>query len=156
MNDETIRGGCLCGVVKFEALPPLGLMIHCHCSRCRKASGSSHGTTITLPPGQLRWLCGEEAITKYEHPTAPGFGKWFCKHCGCPLPRPIQGGRLAVIPAGSVDSELPVRPSDHIFWGSRPAWGCPSDGLPTHTEYPEAWVRAARATEAPKSASEPD
>jgi hypothetical protein len=37
---DTIRGGCLCGGVRFEVDPPFIRVGHCHCSRCRKHSGT--------------------------------------------------------------------------------------------------------------------
>lgn len=153
MSDVKIHGSCLCGSVTFEVSPPFERMIHCHCARCRKSSGTGHGTTITVNPQQFRWLSGEQAIKRYSHATAQSFGKWFCSNCGCPLPRLIRNGTLIVIPAGSLDGEPPMKPSDHIFWSSRPAWGCASGELPTHAEYPQSWLEAARTQDA--NAAEP-
>lgn len=139
MNQSSIHGGCLCGTVTFEVNPPFQKMAHCHCSRCRKATGTGHATNLTVEPSQFRWLSGEEAIIRYDLPTATSFGKWFCSHCGCPLPRLRRNGKIMVIPAGSLDTAPPITPTDHIFWASRVPWGCPSGGLPTHAEYPESW-----------------
>ena len=36
-----IQGSCLCGGVKFEITRAVGPFELCHCSRCRKASGSA-------------------------------------------------------------------------------------------------------------------
>ncbi|CAN96986.1 hypothetical protein sce6817 [Sorangium cellulosum So ce56] len=139
MSESSIHGGCLCGAVTFEVEPPFKLMAHCHCSRCRKGTGTGHATNLAVDAGQLRWLSGEEAITRYELPTAKSFGKWFCSHCGCPVPRLRRGGKIMIVPAGSLDTAPPMSPTDHIFWGSRAPWGCASGGLPTHDEYPASW-----------------
>jgi len=139
MDDASVQGSCLCGTVRFEIDPPFQKMIHCHCSRCRKGTGTGHATNLTVAPAQLRWLAGEEAITRYALPTATSFGKWFCSHCGGPLPRLTRNDTIVVVPAGSLDTEPSMTPTDHIFWGSRMSWGCPSGGLPTHDEYPESW-----------------
>ncbi|APR85599.1 Gfa-like protein [Minicystis rosea] len=139
MSEPNVHGSCLCGTVTFEAGPPFLRMIHCHCSRCRKSTGTGHGTNLVVEPGKLRWLSGEEAISRYDHPTAKSFGKWFCKSCGSPVPRLNRSGTFVVIPAGSLDTTPPIAPTDHIFWGSRAPWACTSGGLPTHDEYPPSW-----------------
>jgi len=139
MSEPTVHGSCLCGTVTFEIAPPFRIMAHCHCSRCRKATGTGHATNLLVGTDQLRWLSGEETIKRYDLPTAKRFGKWFCGHCGSPLPRVNRNGRNVVVPAGSLDEEPPVQATDHIFWDSRVSWGCPSGGLPTHTAYPDSW-----------------
>ncbi|MBD1835671.1 GFA family protein [Cyanobacteria bacterium FACHB-472] len=45
--------------------------------------------------------------------------KWFCSHCGCPIPLLTRNGKIMVIPAGSLDTAPPITPMDHIFWASR-------------------------------------
>lgn len=136
MSEPAIRGGCLCGTVTFEVDPPFQKMLHCHCSRCRKGTGTGHATNIFTAPCQLRWLSGEESITRYELPTAVRFGKWFCNRCGSPLPRLTRDGRAIVIPAGSLDDVPPITPTGRIFWASRAPWSCGDGGLPTHAEQP--------------------
>jgi hypothetical protein len=139
MSVSSIRGSCLCGVVTFEVSPPFQRMIHCHCSRCRKASGTGHATNLAVMPDRLNWLSGDEAIAHYDLPTAKSFGKWFCSRCGSPLPRLTRSGQLIIIPAGSLDSEPPIHPTDHIHWNSRVSWGCSEGALPTHAELPASW-----------------
>lgn len=134
-----IRGSCLCGAVAFELSPPFRLMVHCHCSRCRRSSGTGHATNLVADPDQLRWLAGESLITRFDLPGARSFGKWFCSQCGCPLPRVTRNGKLVVVPAGSLEDEPEMTPTDHIFWASRARWGCPHGGLPVHDDYPQAW-----------------
>lgn len=101
MSESAIHGGCLCGTVTFEIDPPFQRMVHCHCSRCRKGTGTGHATNLFAAPGQIRWRSGEDAISRYELPSAKRFGKWFCARCGSPLPRVTRDGQALVIPAGS-------------------------------------------------------
>ena len=138
MNESKLHGGCLCGAVTFEVDPPFLKMVHCHCSRCRKGTGTGHSTNLLAPYGQVRWLTGEEAIARYELPTAKRFGKWFCSRCGSPLPRLTRDGKATVIPAGSLDDLPPIAPSDRIYWASRAPWSC-VDELPTHAEVSPSW-----------------
>jgi len=135
----SVNGSCLCGAVTFEVEPPFKRMVHCHCSRCRKGTGTGHATNIYVHPPQLKWLSGEDAITKFDLPAARSFSKWFCSKCGSPLPRITRSGKNIVVPAGSLDTFPSIKPTDHIFWGSRAPWACESNGLPIHAEYPEWW-----------------
>ena len=134
-----LNGSCLCGTVAFEVQPPFERMVHCHCSRCRKGTGTGHATNLYVQPGQLKWLSGESSISRYNLPSAKSFGKWFCSQCGGPLPRLTRSGKIVVVPAGSLDTTPPIKPSDHIFWESRASWTCAISSLPTHAEYPQWW-----------------
>lgn len=139
MADGSLKGSCLCGTVRFEVHPPFKKMVHCHCSRCRKGTGTGHATNLYLEPSQLQWLAGQDSISRYDLPSAKSFSKWFCRQCGSPVPRISRSGKTVVLPAGSLESIPPIAPTAHIFWGSRAAWGCVSGALPTHEEYPESW-----------------
>ncbi len=132
MNAAPIHGSCLCGHVRFELTPPFLKFVHCHCTRCRKGSGAAHSTNIAVEARQFAWIEGESAVSRYRLATALRFGKSFCRECGCPVPRQLPGTDVWVVPAGSLDAPLPEAPTDHIFWGSRPHWGCQSSGLPVH------------------------
>ena len=136
MSELALHGSCLCGEVTYEVDPPFNTMLHCHCSRCRKGTGTGHATNLIADPNHFRWLTGADAIARYDLPAAKSFSKWFCRRCGCPVPRLRRAGDLMVIPAGSLDSDPPCKPDGHIFWGSRAAWGCDSGGLPTYDELP--------------------
>lgn len=140
MSQSALHGSCLCGEVTFKIEPPFERMVHCHCSRCRKGGGSGHGTNLITQAEQLTYLSGEQHVRHYDHASAKSFGKWFCGQCGSPLPRLTRNGQLAVIPAGSLDSVQPIKPTDHIFWASRAEWSCASGGLPTHDTYPPSWM----------------
>ncbi|WP_346838694.1 GFA family protein [Microbulbifer sp. SAOS-129_SWC] len=139
MSESAIHGSCLCGTVEFEISPPFQRMVHCHCSRCRKGTGTGHATNLLVAPEQLTWLAGEASIARYDLPTAKSFGKWFCRNCGSPLPRISRSGTVVVVPAGALDEMPPIAPTDHIFWDSRADWDNDSGGLPTHTTYPDTW-----------------
>ena len=54
-NDE-LNGGCMCGRVKFRIRPPYSKFVHCHCQRCRKATGAAHATNIYIAPNQFGFV----------------------------------------------------------------------------------------------------
>ena len=136
MSENSLRGSCLCGSITFEITPPYQMMLHCHCMRCRKSTGTGHATNIAVDPSQFRWLSGENLIQRFDLATAKSFSKWFCGSCGCPVPRMRRGGPFMIVPAGSLDADPGMKPTGHIFWTSRAPWSCESSGLPTHAELP--------------------
>jgi hypothetical protein len=137
MNEPIIAGGCLCGAVTYEIAPPFQKLVHCHCSRCRKSSGTGHATNLIVDPSQFDWRSGHESISRYDLSAAESCGTWFCRCCGCPVPRLSLSVKM-VVPAGSLDIAPPIRPTDHIFWPSRAPRSCSNRGLPTHDEYPDS------------------
>jgi hypothetical protein len=135
MTQTTLKGSCLCGAVKYEAVGEAQRFYHCHCARCRKATGTGHASNLFLQPGELRWLGGADQIRAFKVPEAKRFTNTFCASCGGRLPRQAQGTDIVMIPAGSLDVEAPIGPQARIFAGSRAGWSCSGDALPAHLEY---------------------
>jgi hypothetical protein len=127
----TIQGSCLCGRVRFDVTMPFERFVHCHCSRCRKATGTAHATNATVKADALRWLVGEECVAHYNLPTARSFATAFCRNCGSPLPHLTRSGREAIIPAGVLDDDPACSPDRHVHWSSRATWFAHGDALPT-------------------------
>jgi hypothetical protein len=119
--------------VRYEITGEPKRFVHCHCSRCRKATGTGHASNLFLQPGTLRWLAGSDRIRSYKVPEAQRFTNVFCENCGSRLPR--QAMDAVVLPAGSLDVEPPLKPEGRIFYDSRASWSCGGDGLPVHAEY---------------------
>ena len=138
MTSTPLRGSCLCGAVRYEATGEARRFLHCHCSRCRKATGTGHASNLFLHSGTLRWLSGEEHVRSFKVPEAQRFTNAFCEVCGSRVPRQAPGGDIVMIPAGSLDDEPPIQPQARIFESSRASWSCAGDGLPAHAEYPPA------------------
>ena len=136
MESEKFTGSCLCGTVKFEIRPPLTGFRYCHCSRCRKASGSAHAANIFLPKAQFAWLAGESAITRFKLPDAQRFAVWFCSKCGTRVPHEIPGRGDYLIPAGILDDDPVKRPENNIFWSSKAPWYVEPREMPKFPEYP--------------------
>jgi hypothetical protein len=138
MSDTRIHGSCLCGTVKFEVTPPFTGFRYCHCSRCRKASGSGHAANLFVPRTQFRWLSGEDAMKRYDARETQRFSVWFCTECGSRVPHHIRTREDMLIPAGALDVAPQMRPEINIFWDSKAAWCTDPEKLPRFSEYPPA------------------
>lgn len=133
---EILRGSCLCGVVQYRATKPILSFYHCHCSRCRKASGSAHASNLLTMSDQFSWVAGKDLVVGFDLPTAQKFATAFCSRCGSPVPHLTRSGREVIIPAGSLDSEPGANPQSHIYWKSRASWSCNAGDLPRFDEDP--------------------
>jgi hypothetical protein len=136
MAQSTLKGSCLCGTVKYEVTGEPKRFYHCHCSRCRKVSGTGHASNLFLQPAALTWLSGEELIRTFKVSEAKRFFNSFCAQCGSRLPRQMTGSDFVMVPAGSLDDAAPIRPQARIFSESRVSWSCTDGELPVYPELP--------------------
>lgn len=137
MSAAVFQGSCICGSIRYEITGEPRAFFHCHCGRCRKSSGTGHASNILLKPETAEWTAGQELLGNFKVPDAERFRTVFCTNCGSPMPRIAPDLSIAVIPAGSLDSEPPIGPTGRIMWESRVAWSCAADDIPHWPEYPE-------------------
>ncbi len=135
--NKSIKGSCLCQAVSYQFHGPEYVFQYCHCSRCRKVTGSAHASNMFATPEQFSWLQGETLVQRFEPHDSRHFATCFCKQCGSNLPWMNKGGTLVIIPAGTLDQDPQVRPSQNIFWDSRAPWYQSSDDLLTFAELPK-------------------
>jgi len=126
-----VRGACLCGSVQFEADPPFIKFVRCHCSRCRKATGSAFTANAYVLPQAFRWTSGEYQVARFDLPQARSFSTSFCRGCGSPLPHATRSGREVIIPAGSLIDDPGASPTIDACWQSRAQWLSDVTNLPT-------------------------
>jgi hypothetical protein len=136
MPGHKAAGSCLCGKIAYEITGNLGVFQYCHCSRCRKFTGSAHASNVFVAPGDFHWLKGEEYVGHYNPGHTKYFATAFCKRCGSSLPWLSKSGRVVVVPAGTLDDDPGIRPDKNIFCASRAEWYTSVESLPQHDEGP--------------------
>jgi len=136
MSEIRLSGSCLCGSVAYEISGQAMHFFHCHCERCRKATGTGHASNIIMRPETVQWIAGEQLLTHHKVAEAKRFATSFCGVCGSLMPRIAPDKSIAVIPAGTLDNDPGVRPDARIFQGSRTEWSCEAGDLPAHETYP--------------------
>jgi len=121
-------GSCLCGIVQYEIQGAIEDIVHCHCSRCRRAQGSSFATNGNVARHEFKFVSGEDQLTAY--PSSATQKKYFCRHCGSPIiskntniPDKIR------IRLGSIESTITERPEAHMFVASKADWDVICDDL---------------------------
>ncbi len=114
-------GRCNCGVVAFEITADVSDVFVCHCSICRRATGSNGIAVVIVDNTALHWTSGEEDVRFWKKPDT----HWelgFCGICGSPAPGKNDEERLFV-PAGLLEAPTPsMSVVHHIYVDSRASW----------------------------------
>ncbi len=129
------QGTCLCGAVRYEIDGPFTMVVHCHCSMCRKHHGGSFATFAAAPLMGFRWISGADHITVHE--SSEKGRRYSCKTCGSVTPTVMKELDQVIVPAGNLEGSPDIRPSAHWFVTSKAPWHTITDSLPQHEEYPE-------------------
>jgi hypothetical protein len=130
-------GSCLCGAVGFDIEGEFERFFLCHCEYCRKDTGSAHAANLFSSTATLKWTSGEDKITQF---TLPGtrHSRSFCRVCGSAVPMMQMNGALLVVPAGSLNSEVRIKPEAHLFVASRAGWDEALETVPRIEKLPQA------------------
>lgn len=128
-------GSCLCGAVKYELDGELGDIVLCHCSKCRKATGSAFASVAPIKTSELRIVLGQDALAEFQ--SSPGVHRVFCRGCGSPIfSRRDAMPDVLRLRIGTLDTPLDAKPSMHIFAGSKADWFDICDEAPQYVERP--------------------
>jgi len=128
-------GSCLCGLVTFEVEGPFERFYLCHCEYCRKDTGSAHAANLFSSSATLTWNSGAEQVRQFDLPGTR-HSKAFCSICGSALPKIQMNGALLAVPAGSLNTEVRIKPDAHIFMASRANWDQALEQVPAVDQLP--------------------
>jgi hypothetical protein len=126
----TRTGGCLCGDIRFEIRGSIPGLYQCHCSLCRKLSGTNSNTAFMIRAADFSWASADRRVRVFERPT--GFHSEFCERCGSPVPFAMAAEGLVWVPAGAIDGALGTRVTNHIFVASKADWDEIAGNAPRH------------------------
>jgi hypothetical protein len=129
-----LTGGCACGGVRFEIDAPLVSAGWCHCTRCRRRTGTPASPQARIEPGSLRIVSGEELVRAWE--PERGWAKAFCGDCGSALwSQSPEDPQLKAVRLGAFDGDPGIRPQHRQFVAYAAVWEpIPDDGLPRFPE----------------------
>lgn len=133
--DKKHFGSCLCGKIQFEIKGSFESFFLCHCEHCQKDTGSAHAANLFSTTAKLQWNSGSENVKSF---TLPGtrHTKSFCHECGSAVPTEQMSGQLLVVPAGSLDSDLAITPTAHIFCSNRATWDTALETVKKFEKFP--------------------
>jgi len=127
------RGQCLCGKVQLSVAGDFGEVRYCHCSLCRRSTGSAFSANAKVSAKAWRIESGHALVMEYEH--NPGFRRAFCSKCGSPLYATLETEPGYVrVRLGSFESVERVDITGHVWVSSKAVWYTLEDTLPLHPE----------------------
>jgi hypothetical protein len=124
----------LCGSVHYAVHGDFEYALNCHCSKCRRATGSAFKSLAGVPRAQLTVTKGGETLL--VHGDAEGAHDVHCGTCGSLLFSVVREGAFAHLAMGTLVTDPGIAPSMHIFVGSKAPWYEISDDLPQHATFP--------------------
>jgi len=124
----SIKGGCLCGGVRFSIDGPCRDVINCHCQNCRRTHGHFAAYTAVLRTDLM--LIRSDSLCWY-HDRSPDTLRGFCRDCGASLFWDAKdgSGKLSIA-AGSLDDASFLKTMAHVFVSEAGGYYRLEDDLP--------------------------
>ena len=129
-----LTGSCLCGNVQIRVSDQFQFIGYCHCSECRKWSGSAFATGGMVGSGDLEITSDESFVSTYRQSEDTEL--CFCRACGSSLfsRKPKLGGYIVRL--GALDEAPSQQPNVHIFTASKAPWFELTDQLEKFEQLP--------------------
>jgi len=129
---RTLAGKCLCGAVHYAVADEFVYAANCHCSNCRRATGSAFKPFAGIERDKLSITEGEDKLmilgSENAHDT-------HCTVCGSFLYSVVRDGTFVHVTMGTLVDDPSIRPTEHIFVGSKAPWFTITDDLPQYEEH---------------------
>ncbi|WP_075186206.1 GFA family protein [Teredinibacter haidensis] len=135
-----MNGKCLCGSIEFIIKKDDIKLYQCHCSLCRKQSGTYSNAATIVPNKYFQFLKGTSFISSWEKNS--GFRSDFCMNCGSPVPNPLRETEYHWIPAGLLENEERLVVVSHIYTDSKASWDKPNPNAENHAGFPQGGLEA--------------
>jgi hypothetical protein len=134
MTPRDLRGSCLCGAVTYTVPDAFEYALYCHCSNCRRATGAAAKPFAGIRSDRLAVTQGEDRMMRYGSTDNHDA---HCGRCGSLLWSLVRDGTYVHVTLGTLIDSPSIRPSAHIFVGSKAPWDEICDGLAQFQELPE-------------------
>jgi hypothetical protein len=122
-----LAGKCECGAVRYRVADEFLYAANCHCSRCRAATGSAFKAFAGIEREKLEITDGAEALLVHGEED---LNDTRCRACGSLLFSVVREGAYVHVAMGSLADAPSIRPTKHIFVGSKAPWFEITDDLP--------------------------
>ena len=132
----TIKGGCLCGAVRYETAAEQAFAGHCHCMECRKESGTGHLSLLAVTEESFS-VAGDVTLFKRVGDSGKTITRAFCSKCGSTvyaIPETMPG--ICMIRAGTMDDPEQFKPGMSIYASRRPSWDKLDETIPSFADMP--------------------
>jgi hypothetical protein len=127
MSARSLAGKCFCGAVAYTVADEFLYAANCHCSDCRRTTGSAFKPFAGIEREKLTVAKGREHLMIFGE---DGGNDTHCKVCGSLLYSVVRAGAYVHVAMGTLIDAPTIRPSKHIFVGSKAPWFTITDDLP--------------------------
>lgn len=128
-NARILAGECFCRAVRYAVADAFAYALNCHCSNCRRTTGAAFKPFAGIARDQLGIVDGEDNLLIVG--DAAGHDA-HCGTCGSLLYSVVRGGGFVHVAMGTLIDAPSIRPSAHIFVGSKAPWFTIVDQLPQY------------------------
>jgi hypothetical protein len=127
-----LAGKCFCGAVHYAVPDEFLYAMNCHCSNCRRTTGSAFKPFAGIERGKLGITKGLDDRMIFGDENA---NDTHCKRCGSLLYSVVRDGAFVHVALGTLVDDPTIRPTKHIFVGSKAPWFTITDDLPQYEEH---------------------
>ena len=131
-DERLLLGKCECGAVRYRVADGFLYAGNCHCSRCRAATGSAFKAFAGIERSKLEIEEGSGNLLVHG---SDELNDTRCGTCGSLLFSVVRDGEYVHVAMGSLVDDPSIRPTEHIFVGSKAQWFEITDELPQANEY---------------------
>lgn len=131
-SDRTLAGKCFCGSVHYAVADEFIYAANCHCSNCQRTTGSAFKPFAGIERDKLVVTKGEDDLMIFGDENG---NNTHCRACGSLLYSVVRAGVFVHVAMGTLIDDPTIRPTKHIFVGSKAPWFTITDDLPQYEEH---------------------
>jgi hypothetical protein len=128
-SSRTLTGRCLCGAVEYRVADRFLYAANCHCSNCRRTTGSAFKPFAGIERDKLSVSKCENGLMIFGEENGHDV---HCRMCGSLLYSVVREGAYVHVAMGTLVDDPSIRPTEHIFVGSKAPWFTITDDLPQY------------------------
>jgi hypothetical protein len=129
---RTLSGQCFCGAVRYAVADAFRYAANCHCANCRRTTGSAFKPFAGIARDKLQVTAGDDNLMIFGDENG---NDTHCKTCGSLLYSVVRDGAFVHVAMGTLMDDPSIRPTAHIFVGSKAQWFTITDDLPQYQEH---------------------
>jgi hypothetical protein len=131
-NARILAGECFCRAVGYAVADEFGYALNCHCSNCRRTTGAAFKPFAGIARDKFSITKGEHDLMIYGDEAGHDA---HCRKCGSLLYSVVREGAFVHVAMGTLVDDPSIRPTAHIFVGSKASWFAITDDLPQYREH---------------------
>ncbi|MBN9087083.1 MAG: GFA family protein [Reyranella sp.] len=131
---KTLAGRCYCGAIHYAVADEFAYAMNCHCSGCRRTTGAAFKPFAGIERGKFAVTQGQDKLLIHGRDVEEAHNA-HCGTCGSFLYSLVRDGQYIHVALGSLADEPTIRPTHHIFVGSKAPWFTITDDLPQYEEH---------------------